>query len=51
MKLTKKQAEEKLYSMWEDGEVPSNFTEDHSEYERAVKQMMKLGYIIWEDFF
>ena len=50
-KMTKKQAKGKLYSMWENGEVPSNFTEDHSEYSRAVSQLMKLSYLIWEDFF
>lgn len=49
--MTKKQAEDKLYSMWENGEVPSNFTKDHSEYSRAVEQLIKLGYLIWEDFF
>jgi hypothetical protein len=50
-KMTKKQAQDKLYSMWENGEVPSNFTEDHSEHSRAVEQLMKLGYLVWEDFF
>lgn len=50
-KMTKKQAQDILYSMWENGEVPSNFTEDHSEYSRAVEQLMKLGYLVWEDFF
>lgn len=50
-KMTKKQAQDKLYIMWENGEVPSNFTEDHSEYSEAVEQLMKLGYLVWEDFF
>lgn len=50
-KMTKKQAENMLYSMWEDGEVPSNFTEDHSEHSRAVEQLMRLGYINWEELF
>ena len=50
-KMTRKQAKMKLYSMWENGLVPSNFTEDHSEYERAVLQLMRLGYLVWEDFF
>jgi hypothetical protein len=49
--MTRQQAEDKLYSLWENGEIPSNFTEDHSEYKRAVIQMMTIGYIIWEDFF
>jgi hypothetical protein len=50
-KMTKKQAESKLYSMWENGELPSNFTDDHSEYSRAVEQLIRLGYLVWEDFF
>jgi len=49
--MTKKQAQEKLYSMWENGEVPSNFTEDHSEYSRALDQLMKLGYLVCDEFF
>lgn len=50
-KLTREEAHLALYAMWENGEVPSNFTEDHSEYERALEQMMELGYLIHEDFF
>jgi hypothetical protein len=50
-KMTKQQAENELYDMWECGEVPSNFTEDHSEYDRAVEQMMEYGQLVWEDFF
>ena len=49
--MSEVKAKEKLYLMWENGEVPSNFTEDHSEYSRAVEQVMKFGYFIWEDFF
>ncbi len=39
--MTRKKANEFLYLMWENGEVHSNFTEDHSEYERAVELLMK----------
>jgi len=49
--MTKKQAQRKLYNMWETGKVPSNFTEDHSEYSRCIEQLMRLGYFVWEDFF
>lgn len=49
-KMTKKQAQGYLYNLWETGQVPSNFTEDHSEYDRAVECLMELGYLIWEDF-
>ncbi len=50
-KLTKKQAQDQLYSMWQDGELPQNFTEEHSRYDEAVEQLMELGHLIWEDFF
>jgi hypothetical protein len=49
--MTKEEAHLALFSMWENGEVPSNFTEDHSEYERAMGQMMKYGKIEPDDFF
>ena len=48
-KYTKKEAQEKLYLMWEDGEVPANFTEDHSEYSVAINHLMKFGRIDWDD--
>jgi|TARA_R110000782_G_scaffold245158_1_gene331852 hypothetical protein len=49
--MKKKEAKNYLYGLWEDGKVPSNFTEDHSEYNRGVKQIMELGYLKWDDFF
>ena len=50
-KLTEQEAESILYNMWENMQVPSNFTEDHSEYREAVKQIMELGYLIPNYFF
>jgi hypothetical protein len=50
-KITKEQAQDELYSMWENGIIPSNFTEDHSEYDRAVECLMYNGELVWEDFF
>ena len=49
--LTQQEAEDVLYNMWENMEVPSNFTEDHSDYSEAVEQVMKLGYLIPNYFF
>ena len=49
--MTYEEAVQKLREMWENGEVPSNFTEDHSEYSRAVQNLMDNGIIYWEDFF
>ena len=48
-KMTRSEAEAILYSMWENGEVPSNFTEDHSEYPIAVEHLITYGYVIWEE--
>jgi hypothetical protein len=50
-KLTEQEAESILYNMWENMEVPSNFTEDHGDYREAVKQTMELGYLIPNYFF
>jgi hypothetical protein len=47
--MTRQEAENILYDMWENGEIPSNFTEDHSEYETAVKFVMANGYIDADD--
>jgi hypothetical protein len=50
-KMSRSKAMELLYEMWENGEVPSNFTEDHSEYESAIQHLMRFGYLIREELF
>ena len=50
-KMTWAEAERKLYSMWENGQLPSNFTPGHSEFSTAVKQMMERGYIQFASYF
>ena len=50
-KLTEQEAIDLLYNMWENMEVPTYFTEDHSYYSEAVKQIMELGYLIPNYFF
>jgi hypothetical protein len=47
--MTRQQAHDELYYLWENGEVPSNFNEDHSEYETAVVHMMKFGFVEWDE--
>jgi len=42
--MTRQEAELYLYSQWANGELPSNFTNDHSEYENAINFTMKFGY-------
>ncbi len=49
MKLS--EAKKQLYLMWEEGDVPSNFTEDHSNYSLALEQLMTFGYLIREELF
>jgi hypothetical protein len=52
MKMTKKKAEQYLYELWEQGEVPANFTEDHTHYDEALKIVMLKGYFDYnEDLF
>lgn len=48
--MTEQEARNYLYNLWEDGEVPSNFNEDHSDFEYAVKYTMKYGRFDYEDF-
>jgi hypothetical protein len=47
-KMNRQEAECYLFEQWENGELPSNFTEDHSEYECAVIFTMKNGYYYFE---
>jgi len=42
--MNRQQAEDYLYSEWQNGSLPNNFTCDHSEYEEAVKFTMRNGY-------
>ena len=42
--LTKKEAKEYLYNEWLNGNLDSNFTEDHSQYDCALEFTMKYGY-------
>jgi len=42
-KMSKKEAIDYLYSLWENGICNSNFTEDHSEYEEAIEYLTKFG--------
>jgi hypothetical protein len=49
--MNKQDAENLLYVMWENGELPSNFTEDHSDYYYAVQYTMKHEYFDYEDLY
>ena len=38
--MTEEQAHAILYSLWENGYLQSNFTQDHSEYYYAMELLM-----------
>lgn len=42
--MTKTEAINYLYEQWQNGELPPNFTDDHSEYFKALIFTMKNGY-------
>lgn len=43
MKKTEKEAHEMLRDLWFSGQVPSNFTDAHSQYYYAVQYIVKYG--------
>ena len=47
--MNKKEAENYLYELWQNGELPSNFTEYHSDYDYALKFVMHHGYFYLEN--
>lgn len=49
--MTEAEAEQYLYCLWEEGQVPSNFTCEHSEFERAIERIMELGELPHDEFF
>ncbi len=48
--MSRAEAENYLYGLWEDGLVPSNFTEDHSQYELAIEYVIEHNELDWSDF-
>lgn len=49
-KLTREEAASLIYNEWEKGETPANFTEDHSDYEKAIEHTIENGYFDWFKF-
>lgn len=47
-KMSKQEARKLLYSMWKNGDIESNFTEEHSEHSSAIQHLMIWGHIKWE---
>ena len=42
--MTEKTAKNYLYELWQNGELPSNFTEYHSEYDTALEFTIRNGF-------
>ena len=47
---SKEESHKLLSSLWENGEIPSNFTEDHSNYSTVMANLMFSGEIDEADF-
>ena len=50
-KLTEIQAHNLLYELWQYGYVNSNFTEDHSEYDEVLLDVMEKGYMDEDEWY
>jgi hypothetical protein len=48
--MTEQDARNLMYDLWENGEIPNNFDENHSDYEKAVRYTMKNGIFDIERF-
>ncbi|WP_442846225.1 hypothetical protein [Leeuwenhoekiella sp. H156] len=49
--MTEKEAINHLYNLWENGEIPNNFTEDHTDYHKAVNYTKEKNQFDFEDFY
>jgi len=49
-RYTEKEAHELLYSYWENGLVPNNFTDVHTQYGLAIQYIIENGYFNYDDF-
>ncbi|OIQ17673.1 MAG: hypothetical protein BM557_08270 [Flavobacterium sp. MedPE-SWcel] len=49
--MTDQEARDYLYSLWENGEVPDNFNEDHSDYEKALLYTKDKGRFDYNEFY
>jgi len=50
-KCSREEAQDILYLAWENGILPSNFTEGNSDYEQAIIYVMENGYFDFTDFY
>jgi hypothetical protein len=50
-KISKTDAANILYGLWESGILSSNFTEDHSEYDEVLLDVMQKGYMDADEWY
>jgi hypothetical protein len=50
-KISKTNAANILHGLWEDGILASNFTEDHSEYDEVLLDVMQKGYMDADEWY
>lgn len=48
--MTQQEAKNHLYDLWQNGEIPNNFDENHSDYEKAIIYTKKNGRFDYEQF-
>lgn len=48
--MTEQEAKNHLYNLWQNEEVPNNFDENHSDYDKAVIYAMENGQFDYEEF-
>jgi hypothetical protein len=48
--MTEQDAINHLYDLWQNGEIPNNFDENHSEYYKAIEYTKKNGEFDYENF-
>ena len=48
--MTEQEAKNHLYDLWQNGEIPNDFDEDHSDYDKAVSYTKKNGQFDYEDY-
>lgn len=49
--MTEQDAKNHLYDLWQNGEIPNNFTEDHSDFYKAVNYTIKNNQFDYEEFY
>ena len=48
--MKEKEAKKVLYRMWENGEIPDSFNENHSDYHKAIEYIKERGNFDYDEF-